>query len=243
MFKRLAGWIGIFCILAYCASLQTANVYAETLQSTNYKLDESAVGTGGQGQASSTSYQTDNATGALSIGNAASSSYQVETGTKTTPDPALSFSVNNANASFGAFTPTSAAVSTANFSVSNYTSYGYVVQILGNPPSNGNHTINAMPVTGSSVPGTEQFGINLVANTLPVSVGSNPNNGQFGFGSITANYGTANQFRYVSGETIAMAPKSSGVTTYTISYLINVTSITPGGQYTSNQTVIITGTY
>jgi len=243
MFKRLAGWIGIFCILAYCASLQTANVYAETLQSTNYKLDESAIGTGGQNQASSANFQADNATGSLSIGNSASSSYQVEAGTKTTPYPTLSFAISNANANFGSFSPTTAATATATFSVSNYTSYGYVVQIMGNPPTNGLHTIDAMNTTDSSQIGKEQFGINLVANTLPTSVGANPNNGQFGFGSIDANYSMSNQYRYISGETIASAPKSSGATAYTISYIVNVASITPGGNYTSNQTVVITGTY
>lgn len=100
-----------------------------------------------------------------------------------------------------------------------------------------------MATNDSSHPGTEQFGINLVANTSPASFGANPNNGDFGFGSVAENYNVANQFRYVSGDTIAKAEKSSGETTYTISYLVNVTGLTPGGSYASNQTLVVTGTY
>jgi len=54
---------------------------------------------------------------------------------------------------------------------------------------------------------------------------------------------TTNEYRYVSGETIAFAPKDSGKTTYTMSYIINVNSFTPPGQYTTDQTLVVTGTY
>lgn len=243
MSKRLTWWVGLSLILAFCANYGATVAFAETIQSPNYRLDESVVGAGGLNESSSTNYQASNATGDISIGHAASATYQVEAGSKTTNDPALSFSFSNSNANFGSFSPSSASVSTATFSISNYTSFGYVVQIVGSPPKNGSSTINAMATTGDSQTGVEQFGLNLVANTVPTSVGSNLNNGQFGFGSVASNYGTSNKYRYVSGETIALASKSSGMTTYTITYLVNVTSLTPGGQYASNQTIIITGTY
>jgi len=229
--------------VAYCVSCVATNTYADSSKSTNFTIDESVVGVGSMNIGSSANYQAVNSTGNIAIGNSASGNYQVEAGATTTPDPALSFIVNNGNINFGSFTPSAATVTTATFSVINYTSFGYVVQIVGNPPDNNGHTIPAMATTDSSHIGTEQFGINLVANTLPVSVGANPDNGSFGFGVADANYGTSNQYRYVSGETIASAPKSSGRTDYTISYLINVAGLTPGGQYSSNQTIIITGTY
>ena len=108
-----------------------------------------------------------------------------------------------------------------------------------------------MATTAASQAGVEQFGVNLVANTSPVNFGANPDNGQFGFGVIGngpgspgyANYSTPNQFRYVSGDTIASAPKSSGQTTYTLSFIANVAGVTPGGKYLSNQLLIVTGTY
>lgn len=241
--KRLFGWAGLFIIVSLYLTSEASIAHAEVLQSPNYKLNESTIGAGGLNQSSSTTYRGIDATTDIAVGNANSSNYQIEAGALTSDEPALSFNFSNALGDFGAFSPTGAVTATTTFSVSNYTSYGYAVQITGNPPSNGTHTISAMSSTGVSVPGTDQFGINLVANTSPTSFGSNPNNGQFGFGYIAPNYSTANHYRYVSGETIAQADKSSGMTTYTISYMINVSPLTPGGKYTSNQTLIITGTY
>lgn len=215
----------------------------DALKSNNYQFDESTIGAGGLVQSSSANFQGSSASGDLAVGEAASENFQVVAGSKTTNDPTLSFSVNNANVDFGSFTPSSASTTTANFSVSNYTSYGYVVQVLGTTPTNGSHVIPAMTSTDPSQSGTEQFGINLVANTSPTSVGANPLHEIFGVGSATTNYGTSNKFRFVSGETIASAPKSSGKTTYTLSYLVNVASLTPGGKYTSKQTIVVTGTY
>jgi hypothetical protein len=216
---------------------------AETLRSNNFQIDESNVGDSGLLQSSSANYQLNDSIGDTAAGSSASSNFQIESGSKTTGDPALAFEVNDSAVNFPVFSPATAAVATSTFQVSNYTSYGYVVQILGTPPTSGPHTITAMSTAGASQAGTEQFGINLVANTSPTSVGANPDHGQFGFGSAAGNYNTANNYRYVSGDTIATAPKSSGVTLYTISYLVNVNSRTPGGNYISPQTLICTGTY
>lgn len=218
--------------------------YAETSQSQNYQIDETTLSSGGLVQSSSDSYTgSGDATGDLSIGNTTGTDYQIETGSQTTGDPSLSVAITGTGASFNDFSPATAATATATFTVSNYTSYGYVVQIIGDPPKNGGHTIQAMDENDQSLIGVEQFGINLVANTEPISFGSDPDNGQFGFGEAALNYDTPNSYRYVNGETIATAPKSSGITEYTISYIVNVTSLTPGGHYDSNQTIIITGTY
>ncbi len=233
----VAGAIGIVLSLSAITS-------ADPSSSANYQLQETVVGGSGLDFSQSTNYQTLQTSGVLGIGNSASSGFQVNNGDVTTGDPALTFAIDSASVSFGSFSAGSATVGTATFEVINYTSYGYVVQILGNPPtSTGGHTITAMSNTAPSQAGTEQFGINLVANTSPTSVGTNPDQGQFGFGTASSNYGTANNYRYVSGETIALAPKSSGTTIYTISYIINVNSLTPAGQYTAAQTLVCTGTY
>ncbi len=243
MSKRYIRWVAVWTALLCGVGYAAPVVLADTLQSSHYQFTETDLGGGGLIQSNSANFQSSESIGDAIGSNSASSNYQVEAGGKTTNDPALTFTINNGNVSFGSFSAATPAVTTTTFSVTNYTSYGYIVQIAGNAPSNGSHTITAMGTSGYSVPGTEQFGINLVANTSPVSFGANPNLGAFGFGSATPNYGTANVFRYVSGETIASAPKSSGQTTYTISYLVNVSSLTPGGQYTTNQVLICTGTY
>lgn len=213
------------------------------LNSAHYHLDESVVGGGGLVQSSSSSFQSREAISDTAVGDSSSTNFTIDSGNVTPAYPALIFGITNNNATFNDFSPSAAATATSTFQVSDYTSYGYVVQILGSPPQSGPHTIAAMAANDVSRPGTEQFGINLVHNTSPVSFGADPDHGQFGVGSAAANYNTPNSFRYVEGETIVSAPKSSGVTTYTISYIVNVTSITPGGSYTSNQQLICTGTY
>lgn len=220
----------------------------DTLQSTNYKLTESTIGSGGLVNSSSPNYQSNEAIGDTAIGNSSSSNFQINSGNKTTPDPALSFGVTSAIASFGNFDASTTSTATATFAVSDYTSFGYAVQIVGDPPSYAGHTITPMGTDADGGPaspqvGTDQFGINLVANTIPTNLGANPDQGQFGAGVAAANYNTANKYRYVSGETIATAPKSSGVTNFTISYIVNVGHLDPGGQYSSAQSVICTGTF
>ncbi|HET9174061.1 MAG TPA: hypothetical protein VFN56_02130 [Candidatus Saccharimonadales bacterium] len=230
-------------IVCTLAGFMVAAVADGPSSSPHYQLNESTIGGGGLVQSESTNFQSREAIGETAVGSSSSTNYQTNSGYVTTGAPALSFGLNNANAAFNDFSPNAAATTTASFSVSDYTSYGYVVQVLGHPPTLGTHTISAMATTGPSTPGTEQFGINLVANTSPATFGANPDHGQFGVGSAATNYNTANNFRYVEGETIASAPKSSGVTTYTISYIVNVTTLTPGGSYTSDQQLVCTGTY
>jgi hypothetical protein len=108
---------------------------------------------------------------------------------------------------------------------------------------NDTHTISNMTTTNVSQVGIEQFGLNLVANTSPTSFGANPDNGSFGFGLVATEYSTPNEYRYVPGELVASAPKDSGITQYTVSYIANVASLTPGGRYAADQTLIVVGTY
>lgn len=243
MSKRSFRWAGFLVLPLLVAGSFVSAAYAQTLQSTNYQFDESVLGGGGLGESNSANYQSTSSIGEAATGASASNGFQIEAGNKTSPDPVLKFSVDNTGANFGSFSASAAATTTATFSVSNYTSWGYAVQIVGDPPANGAHSIDAMASTDSSISGLDQFGINLVANTSPTSLGANPNQGQFGFGVAAPNYATSDQYRYVSGETIATAPKSSGITQYTISYIVNVESLTPGGQYTTKQTLICTGTF
>ena len=241
--SKVFGCLGVIMAIVGVI-LMTNFAYAEDiLKSDSYQFDESSVGSDGTLQSGSANYQVTNSTGDLVVGDSSSSGYNLSSGSKTTNDPSLSFSINSGSSSFGSFSTVNPTVTTTSFSVTNYTSYGYVVQIVGTAPKYGSHTIKPMTETASSIAGTEQFGINVVANTSPSNFGANPDNGQFGFGVAAVNYNEPNKFRYVSGETIAMAPKSSGQTNYTISYLVNVDSLTPGGQYTSDQILIVTGTY
>jgi hypothetical protein len=246
MSKRVR--VGAFASVLVALVLFASPAFAtEVLQSPSYRFNESSIGTGGLMEGSSSNFKIQSSTGDIAIGSSASSNFRVDAGTQTSPDPTLTFKMDSTTANFGNFSAATASTSTAQFSVINYTSYGYVVQLVGAPPKFGSNDINAMNVSAVSQPGVEQFGVNLVANTSPTSFGANPDNGtppnNYGFGVVAPNYAIPNQYRYVSGETVASAPKSSGKTIYTMSYLINVSNLTPAGQYKSDQTLVVTGTY
>lgn len=241
MLRRV--WLQALALVVTLGVLVAPSVYADTLASPNYRFDESTVGAGGLVQSSSANYQGGNTLGDIAVGDASSSNYQITSPARNGADPALAVEINSPAANFGNFSATTASTATASFSVSNYTSYGYVVQVTGNAPANGTDVISPLSTETASNVGHEQFGMNLVANTSPSSVGSNPAQTIFGVGAAAAGYNTPNKFKFNSGDVVAAATKSSGKTTYTISYLVNVAPLTHGGIYKGDQTIIVTGTY
>ncbi len=224
-------------------------IYAETLRSSNFMVDESFVGGGGQVQSSSTNFKTDSAIGDVGVGSSTSTNFQTESGYVTTSDPALTFIVPTSNVSFGQLSASATAKATTTFQVINYTSYGYAVTIHGSTPSNGGHNLTPISPAGPSQQGVEQFGLNLRANNgfapTPPILGADPIAGTTAssFGAAATGYNTANTYHYASGDVIATAPKTSGQTNFTISYIVNASTITPGGGYAGSLTLVCTGTY
>lgn len=246
---EIHAWLVIFVALVFSLAFSARSEAEYISQSDNYQLDEGIIGSNNILDSSSTNYKAIGSLGGGAVGESSSTNFQTQGGGQTSPDPNLSLIVNTSPTNFGNFSPISPSTATATFSVINYTSYGYSVYIVGDTPSNNGYSLPAMTADVStsdaeSIVGTEQFGINLVANTDP-SVGQNLNNGspQFGFGQVSSNYNNPNHFYYESGTEIARALKSSGQTTYTISYLVNVEALTPGGAYTASQSLIVVGTY
>ncbi|MBP7807245.1 hypothetical protein KA047_01990 [Candidatus Saccharibacteria bacterium] len=243
--KRVLVYLGIIVAVV---NLSVGLVAAQS-SSSNFQIEESFVGPGGSLESNSTNYGTapgQQAVNGVGGGPSASTNFRADSGPISTDDPSLSCTVDTASVNFGALSTSVAATATATFSVLNYTSYGYIVQIVGSPPSTGSYTLAGMTSTGPSAPGTEQFGINLVANTSPTTFGANPvqtPDSSFSSGAAASNYNTANNFRYVAGETIASAAASSGLTEYTMSYIINAANTTAGGTYSGEQTLVCVGTY
>lgn len=222
------------------------SVLAQSLQSTSYRLDESYIGPGGTINSSSPNYRESSTAGDLGVGQSLSASYRAQAGFNTTNDPRLVMIVNTSSINFGAFSTAAATTATATFSVLNYTSSGYGVFTVGNPPAISGHTLSGMSSTGPSQNGVEQFGINLVANSSPVSFGNDPAqipSGIFSFGAASSGYNGANNFRYVAGEQIAESVKTSGETDYTVSYIVNAATNTPAGKYQGTQALVVVGTY
>jgi hypothetical protein len=230
-------------ILFFGSGMVSAQYY-----SPNYAANEVFFGVGGTGfgNESSTHYQAMVTVGDTGVGNSTSTNYQAEGGFNTSSDPFLEFVVNPASIDLGVLTTSTAGTASDTFLVKDYLSTGYVVWSTASPPSDGSHTMTALSVPTLSIPGTEQFGINLTANTSPVAFGAVPvqqPDSSFGYGQVAAGYSTPNYFKYVQGQTIAFSNSSSGETDYTMSFLYNISSYTPTGLYTFKDMLIATATY
>ncbi len=244
IFTKILRIVVVFVFSVVVYGMQPLALMAAS--SSSFQIQEDFFGAGGVIDSSSASYQSQDSIGAVGVGDAAGTAYQTQSGYTTTNDPNLSFIVNTSSVSLGTLTTGSTATGTATFSVLNYTSYGYIVQVIGNSPNNGAHNLTALSSPTASAAGTEQFGINLAANTSPTTFGAAPvqvPSSSFSYGTAATGYNTTNQYKYVSGNTIANATKTSGRTDFTISYIANIAIATPGGSYSGSQTFIVVGTY
>lgn len=232
----------LFAVLIFAVG--TSPVLA--LRSPNYSIDEDFVGGGGTINSSSPGYSARDSIGAPVVGDSEGADGTSQSGATTDGDPMLEFSVSSSNVALGSLMTSLTRTATSTFSVRNYTSHGYVVQVVGSPPSNGSHTLANMATAGPSSQGVEQFGINLVANTSPTAFGADPvqlPDADISSGAAENGYDTPNSYQYNSGDVIASAPESSGRTDFTVSYIANSSRATPAGAYVGSQTFICTGTY
>jgi hypothetical protein len=221
--------------------------------SSNYKTNEVIFGSGGDNNQSSSNYQASAAAGLLGVGRYSSANYQAYSGFLTPNEPFLEFFIDTSSVDLGVLTTAAAGTGSANFHVRAYVNSGYTVQTMSQPPTYTtgaqSHTLAAMTSQGSSTPGTEQFGINLVHNTSPANFGSDPSpqpNGTFATGVAASGYDTANQYKYNAGDIIAQTPAGSsgwGQTNFTISYIANIKALTQAGRYTMNHDLVVVATY
>jgi hypothetical protein len=213
--------------------------------SPNYSVDEYFFGVGGELDASSPNYRGQQSAGELGVGLTEGSSYEAQAGFNTTFQPFLEFTVNASTTSLGYLTTDTAATTTGTFTIRAYQSSGYYIYNASQPPTYQGETLNPLSSGGTSSPGTEQFGINLVDNSSP-NVGANvvqSPDSSFSFGAPAANYGIVNTFRYNVGETIASSSQSSGASIFTVSYLYNISPLTPAGLYVFNHDLVAVASY
>jgi hypothetical protein len=242
--KKLKVWaVGLGLVM----SLTPLVTYATPLSSsTNYGVDESQFGTGGQLDASSASYSAKTSVGETGVGNTTSPNFQSQAGFNTTFQPFLEFSVTGSNTNLGVLSTGVTAHTTGAFAIRTYLASGYIIQTASDPPKNSGYFLSPLASQTASSAGTEQFGINLVANTSPASFGADPvqvPDNTFGFGTVASGYNTPNLYKYVKYDTVASSNQSSGTTDYTVSYIYNVGTTTPGGTYTFNHILVATATY
>jgi hypothetical protein len=214
--------------------------------SPNYKIEESYFGIGGELEATSPGYGSQQSAGETGVGNTSSTNYQANAGFNTKEEPYLEVYVTGGSTDLGDLSSSSTATTTSTFYVRAYLASGYSVVIASDPPSYGVEQIEPLTTQTASSAGTEQFGINLKANTSPTTFGADPSqapDSSFGFGYAAPGYDTANVYKYAKDDIIAKSDKSSGRTDYTISYIYNISSLSPAGTYIFTQDLVVIGTY
>lgn len=238
-------------MVAVVLLLLPLKAFADTSSSTNYRVDETFFGSGGELNACSSAYCSKQTAGELTTGNVCSTTYCAQAGFNTTDAPFLEFVVTSGNIDLGYLDTTQVKTATGTFNVRVWNSSGYVVRTVSDTPIGaGNYHMAGLASPTASSPGTEQFGINVIKNTnfcgSGCDLGADPAqvpNSSFSFGQAATGYDTANQFKYVKDDIIALSNQSSSITAYTVSYIFNISQITPAGQFTFVHNLVATGTY
>ena len=141
----------------------------------------------------------------------------------------------------GELTSTNTVTAQSQMAVGTNASAGFAITANGDPPSAGTASINEMDTPAASKPGTNQFGINLVANTSPV-VGEDPQ-GPFANGVPAVDYGTPDVYKYQSGDLVAYSPNVSLMRKFTVSYILNASSSLKPGVYSTTITFVASGRF
>lgn len=228
-------------------------VSAAESSSSNYSVDRTFFGAGGDLNACSGQYCAKQAAGEIAAGNIAGSAFRANAGFNVEREPYLAFSVAGGPEDLGYLSTASMAHTEGTFAVKTYLANGYVVRVVSDPPTNTSnpaHKIDGLATPTAPTPGTEQFGINLVENTtlcgMPADFGAPPvqvPDNTFSFGAVAADYGTCGLFKYVKGDPIAYSNRSTGETDFTVSFIYNIDDQTADGEYDFSATFVATSTY
>jgi len=238
-------WTGVKVMLAVMLVLAsgagTAN--AITSSSNNYQMTETQFGS--TSKSCSGQYCAQASIGEATDGKA-STDGTANFEDITNNEPFLDMIVEPGDSNLGVLSTERTATKTTSIKIRSYLiSGGYSLQIIGEAPKYGDHHLNTAGSPMASTPGTEMFGINVVANTSP-AVGADPVQvpaDQQVFGVATDNYKTPNRFMYQSEDVVAKGQTDSGRTDYTVSMIVNISSTTPAGRYTGDFTAMLIPAY
>jgi hypothetical protein len=214
------------------------------------------VGTNATGGTNRITNGADDAGDTITIGGTFgdSGTISVDILDSTTPDqvnvtatvsPSITFSVSDSTIGFGSLDAADDRYATGDTSGSSATvvahtlgagtnaTSGYVMYVMGATLTSGGNTITAPTGPTATTVGTEQFGLNLTASG--------------GTGAVDTQYGTASQFGWGAAvstqDNIAAATGPTATTTYSATYVGNITAVTEAGSYTTDLTYTATATY
>ncbi len=151
------------------------------------------------------------------------------------------------------FSPTDTATASSQMAASTNAGSGYVITVNGPTLTSGSNTISPMAARALGIRGVSQFGMNLKENTVltstpaigaEVSLASNGTNYR---AQATTDYGTVDEFKYITGDSVADSAfggaGGSDAQIFTASYIVNVPGSQPAGTYTTTLTYICTPTF
>jgi hypothetical protein len=250
--------MSVLALLALIGLGPSGLALAAQSSSTNYSVDEVFFGNGGELNACSTNYCAKQSSGELTAGRTGSTNYDSRTGFNTNREEYLQLLIDTSAVDVGVLNSSETHVGEATFSVKAYLADGYQVVSSAPAPTYSGHSFATPGSPTASAVGTEQFGMNLVANACPgtapssgpgsctTTLGADPvqvPDNTFSFGQAATGYNTPDVYQYTNGDVIAESAKSSGETDYTISYIFNISLVTPAGQYHMYQSLVATATF
>jgi len=242
MRKKLFVVVGLLLLVSVPVSAQTPS-------STNFQVPEASFNTGSSIDSTSASYSGRFSAGDLAVGFGSSTNYTAAAGFINPSDEYLELVVQASNVDLGILTPSSTGTGAGNFYVRSYINGDYVVQTASTSlTSESGEEIDPLDPAAVPTQGQEEFGINLVENTT-LGVGLNPSpdpDTNFANGIAAAGYDTDGTFKYAQGDIIARSSPTGlawGRTYFTVSYLANVSSITPAGLYAVEHDIVLVSTY
>jgi hypothetical protein len=234
----------VLSLLIAFGSTGTA-VATQTSTSPHYSVTETQFGAGSQEHQCSSTYCAKSSAGDTTVGNASSANFSAQFGSNTSDVPLLEVIVDGGNQDLGTLDDTHTATAVSTLKVRNYLMQGYAIEVAGDPPKAGSHSLTPLTVPTANQTGKEQFGINMVANTAP-GIGADPIKVPFNASAlsyISSGYSNSNLYKYVNQDIVAENREASGETHYTISMILNISGVTPGGQYKSAFSAVVVPFY
>lgn len=141
---------------------------------------------------------------------------------------------------FGILTTAKEQAATSQIVAATNADNGYNVIVSGSSLTSGNNVLQALSSLATSVPGTNQFGINLRKNTLP-NIGSEP--AGIGNAVVSGSYSTPNNYMYISGTPVISASMPDHFRKFTVSYIVNINKSQPAGYYATTLTFTAIGNF
>lgn len=234
-----------------CACTVAVGLYAidaaGAMSSNTYQIWADAVSSGGSESGSSASYGVQDTIGeGIAVSSTSTSaSFGTRAGFREmVRDRVLTFSLGSSALSLGELSTTAVRAGSHTMTVLTNADNGFTVTVSGSTLQRGSgaDSITAIGATAaSSVIGSRQFGLNLVANTTP-SIGAAAS-GTSPTGAAAGQYAVANQFAFQSGDTVANASGPINSTVFTVSYIANISSAVTAGSYSTTLTYTATANY